>query len=157
MSRATSSISIEQIMASQTIDLRTRILRPGQPVEICHYPEDNLSSTFHLGAFVAIEGFERVLAANGTFMKDAVKFFPDAKNPYRLRGMATDLHYRGIGLGSQIIQQAEMLLKVTNCDLLWFNARENAFAFYEKNGFAHIGNMFDIPGAGAHKVMYKWL
>lgn len=157
MSHPSSNISIEQIMASQTLDLRTRILRPGQPIEICHYPEDNLSSTFHLGAFVHEEGFDPVLAANGTFMKDAHQFFPEALNPYRLRGMATDLHYRGMGLGSQIIQQAEMLLKVMNCDLLWFNARENAFTFYEKNGFTLIGDMFDIPGAGPHKVMYKWL
>lgn len=150
-------ISIEQIMALQTIDLRTRILRPGQPVEICHYAEDNLSSTFHLGAFVTLENGERVIGANGTYMKDVNKFFPDAKNPYRLRGMATDHPYRGIGLGSQIVQQGEMLLKVMNCDLLWFNARESAFSFYEKNGFLMIGDMFDIPGAGPHKVMYKWL
>ena len=152
-----SNISIEQIMAAQTIDLRTRILRPGQPIEICHYPEDNLSSTFHLGAFIAEEGFDRVLAANGTFMKDISPYFPEARNSYRLRGMATDLHYRGMGLGSQILQQGEMLLKVMNCDLLWFNARENAFQFYEKNGFSITGDMFDIPGAGPHKVMYKWL
>lgn len=157
MSHASSHISIEQIMASQTIDLRTRILRPGQPIEICHYPEDNLSSTFHLGAFVTLDNGERVIGANGTFMKDANKFFPEAVNPYRLRGMATDHPFRGMGLGSQIIQQAEMLLKVINCDLLWFNARENAFLFYEKNGFTLIGDMFDIPGAGLHKVMYKWL
>lgn len=152
-----SQISIEQIMAAQTIDLRTRILRPGQPIEICHYAEDNLSSTFHLGAFVTLENGERVIAANGTFMKDAHKFFPEAKNPYRLRGMATDLPYRGMGLGSMILQQGEMLLKTMNCDLLWFNAREIAFPFYEKNGFTIIGEMFDIPGAGPHKVMYKWL
>lgn len=144
-------------MAAQTMDLRARILRPGQPIEICHYPEDHLSSTFHLGAFVALENGERTLAANGTFMKDAHKFFPEARNPYRLRGMATDFQYRGCGLGSQILQQGEMLLKVMNCDLLWFNARESAFIFYEKNGFSIVGEMFDIPGAGAHKVMYKWL
>lgn len=157
MSDASSNISIEQIMAAQTIDLRTRILRPGQPVEICHYPEDNLSTTFHLGAFVTFATGDRIIAANGTFMKDAHKFFPEAKNPYRLRGMATDHSYRGMGLGSKILQQGEMLLKVMNCDLLWFNAREIAFPFYEKNGFTIIGDMFDIPGAGPHKVMYKWL
>lgn len=90
-------------------------------------------------------------------MKDAHAFFPEAKNPYRLRGMATDNAYRGMGLGSQILQHGEMLLKVMNCDLLWFNAREIAFPFYEKNGFKITGDMFDIPGAGPHKVMYKWL
>lgn len=151
------NITLKHITALQTIDLRTRILRPGQPIEICHYAEDNLSSTFHLGAFVTLENGEHVIAANGTFMKDTNKFFPEARNPYRLRGMATDLPYRDLGLGSQILQQAEMLLKVMNCDLLWFNARENAFSFYEKNGFSIVGDMFDIPGAGAHKVMYKWL
>lgn len=152
-----SNITIEQITSLQTIDLRTRILRPGQPIEVCHFPTDNLSSTFHLGAFVHEEGFAPVLAANGTFVKDANALFPDAQNPYRLRGMATDTHYQGMGLGSQILQQGEMLLKVLNCDLFWFNAREKAFSFYEKNGFTVVGDLFDIPGAGLHKVMYKWL
>lgn len=150
-------ISIEKISAEQTIDLRTRILRPGQPVEICHYPEDNLPSTFHLGAFITLENGQRVVGANGTFMKDTHPLFSQAKNPFRLRGMATDHPYRGLGLGSQVLQQGEMILKTMNCDLLWFNAREVAFVFYEKNGFTTIGDMFDIPGAGPHKVMYKWL
>ena len=157
MSQASAQASIEHITALQTIDLRTRILRPGQPIEVCHYPEDNLISTFHLGAYINLENGGRVIAANGTFMRDAHMHFPEAIIPYRLRGMATDHQYRGMGLGSLILQQGEMLLKVMNCDLLWFNAREIAFPFYEKNGFTIIGEMFDIPGAGPHKVMYKWL
>lgn len=148
---------IEQITALQTLDLRTRILRPGQPIEICQYHEDNLSSTFHLGAFINLENNNRKLAANGTFMQEAHGHFPSAVNPYRLRGMATDTQYRGMGLGSQILQQGEIILKVMNCNLIWFNAREIAFPFYEKNNYTLIGEMFDIPGIGAHKVMYKWL
>jgi GNAT superfamily N-acetyltransferase len=147
-----SEFTIKHISALQTIDLRTRILRPGQPIEICHYPEDNLSSTFHLGIFHG----DRIVA-NGTFMQFAHKDFPEARNPYRLRGMASDFEYQGQGLGSMILQNAEMILKSMNCDLLWFNAREKAFRFYEKNGFLITGNMFDIAGAGPHKVMYKWL
>lgn len=150
-------ISIEHITASQCIDLRTRILRPGQPIEICHYAEDNLSSTFHLGAFATEADGSRKIVANGTFMQNSHPDFSTAKNPYRLRGMATDTEYQGQGLGSLILQQAEMILKSMNCDLLWFNAREKAFCFYERNGFTITGEMFDIPGAGPHKVMYKWL
>lgn len=152
-----SNISIEQIKSWQCIDLRTRILRPGQPVEICHYAEDNLTTTFHLGAIVTQPDGSHRIAANGTFIQHVHPQFPTAKNPYRLRGMATDTEFQGQGFGSTILQQAEMILKSLNCDLLWFNAREKAFHFYERNGYLTIGDMFDIPGAGPHKVMYKWL
>lgn len=143
---------IQHITASQCIDLRTRILRPGQPIKICHYPEDHLTSTFHLGAVI-----DGKIVANGTFIKNVHPDFTEAKNPYRLRGMATDISYRNLGLGSKILQRGEMILKSLNCDLLWFNARETAFNFYRKNGFYLHREMFDIPGAGPHKVMYKWL
>ena len=147
-------ITIKHISASDCLDLRSRILRPGQNIELCHYAEDNLSSSFHLGALDSQSG---KILANGTFMKNAHTHFSAATNPYRLRGMATDPDYRGLRLGSRIIASAEMLLRSLNCDLLWFNARESAFTFYEKNDYLYSGEVFDIAGIGPHKVMYKWL
>lgn len=157
MSDFVSEVSIEHITPAQTLDLRSRILRPGQSIDTCYYAEDNFNTTIHLGAYIFNSDGERTLAANGTFMQNPHESFPSALNPYRLRGMATDEHFRHKGFGSQILKHAEMLLKTRRCDLLWFNARVSAFTFYEKNGYTLTGEMFDILGAGPHKVMYKWL
>ena len=146
-----SHLQVKFISSSQCLDLRTRILRPGQDIQHCQYAEDNHPDTFHLGVF---DSSQKIIC-NGTFIKTAQPFFPTAKNPYRLRGMATDTFYQGKGLGSLLLEKAFQILKERHCDLLWCNARESAFAFYQRSDFQLIGDMFDIPGAGPHKVMWR--
>lgn len=151
---------IQHITAEQAHPLRARVLRPGQPIENCRYNEDHLPTTFHLGVFIEDKinnQLEDKIVCNGTFMKDISAYFPDEASAYRLRGMATDPDYRGLQLGSSLLNAAEDILRQKNCRLLWFNAREAAFPFYEKNGFQYIGDMFDIATIGPHKVMYKYL
>ena len=143
----------EFIAAAQTIDLRHRILRPGFDVSICHYAEDNFSSTFHVG----IRDVSKNIIANGTFIVQTYDLFRLAKNPYRLRGMATETGFQKKGLGRSILMFAEKELHVRTCDLLWFNARTSAEIFYQKLGFSADPIIFDIPAVGPHKVMYKWL
>lgn len=146
------NITLQHITARETLPLRSSVLRPGQPIENCRYIEDSLPTTFHLGALI-----EGQIVSNGTFMKDVCPFFTTEPTAYRLRGMATDPDFRGLQLGSEILKKAEEILRLRGCKLLWFNARETAFVFYEKNGFVLVGDMFDIPTVGPHKVMYKWL
>lgn len=142
-------MKVQIISAEETIDLRSRILRPGQNLELCHYPEDHLSTTFHLG----IREKNHVIC-NGTFIQQAHIQFPHAKLPYRLRGMASDKDFQGRGLGSRLLKEAFVHLKNKNCDLIWFNARVSAEGFYDKLGFQKIEEIFDIPTIGPHKVMY---
>lgn len=143
----------EFITALVTIDLRHRILRPGHDRSICHYAEDNFSSTFHVG----IRDVSKKVIANGTFMQQGHESFATAKKPYRLRGMATETGFQKQGLGRLIINFAEKELRQRNCDLLWFNARTSAEIFYQKLGFSTDPVVFDIPTVGPHKIMYKWL
>ena len=143
---------VQLITAEQTIDLRSRILRPNQSIEKCSYPEDNFESTFHLGIF-----HEGRIISNGTFIQQSHDNFVGAKLPYRLRGMATDAHFQKQGFGKQIIEQALVELKKRSCDLLWFNARTSAEGFYTQLKFNAIETVFEIPDIGPHKVMYKWL
>jgi GNAT superfamily N-acetyltransferase len=77
--------------------------------------------------------------------------------PYRLRGMATDPKYQNQGMGALLLQEGILHLKSIHCDLLWFNARLRAFAFYEKLGFHYHGKIFHMDKIGPHKVMYKHL
>lgn len=143
---------VQFITAEQTIDLRSRVLRPNQPIEACHYPEDNLKTTFHLG----ILENNKVLS-NGTFMQQSHLELREARRAYRLRGMATDPNFQKQGLGKLILNQAVEELKKRQCDLLWFNARISAEGFYGALDYKSIENIFDIPGIGLHKVMYRWL
>ena len=153
MSSDFSILSVEMIQPHEAIDLRSRILRPGQPIENCIYEGDQDSSSFHLG----IRNQDLKIICNGTFVKQQSDLFPTAKMAYRLRGMATDHLFQKQGFGSKVIEKAQQILKQKNADLLWFNARTSAELFYSKLGFSADPNIFDIPLAGPHKVMYKWL
>ena len=140
---------VQFISSSQTIDLRSRILRPNQPLINCHYVGDDNSTTFHLGIAINAK-----ILSNGTFMLEKNENFVDTKLAYRLRGMATDPEFQKQGFGKLIIEAALIELKKRNCDVLWFNARVSAEGFYKKMGFHSIENIFEIPLSGPHKLMY---
>lgn len=115
------------------------------------FPCDQLETTFHLGA-----RFKDVLCGIATFFpEDSGKI--DSENPYRLRGMAVDPQFHRQGIGRKILTKGLEILRDRNVDLLWFNAREEAFEFYESMGFAFATKMFVIPDVGPHKVMYRRL
>ena len=128
-----------------------RVLRPSQPRQNCEYAEDYFPTTFHIGAIAQ----ERIVS-NGTFMLQSHSELKKVAISYRLRGMATDPTFQGQGLGRKIIEAAEVELLKRNCDLLWFNARVSAEAFYRKLGYTAIENIFEIETVGPHKVMYKY-
>ena len=139
----------QRISSREVLTLRHRILKPHLSLEECLLPEDDLKTTFHLGIFYCEK-----LVTIATFMLQSHAHF-SAGFPYRLRGMATDDKYRGQGFGTLALQNGVTLLKQMHCDFLWFNARRNAFEFYEKLGFQASGPVFEISGIGPHKVMYK--
>jgi GNAT superfamily N-acetyltransferase len=145
------NLKVKLISSLETMDLRLRILRPGQPRENCIYAGDDDSRTFHL----AVVDGENKIICNGTFMQEGHAEFANAILAYRLRGMATDTAFQKQGLGRMIIEAAEVELKKRNCDLLWFNGRVSAEGFYKKLGYTSIERVFDIPLAGPHKVMFK--
>lgn len=146
----------EFVTATETLDLRHRILRPGQDILLCHYFEDNLASTFHFGIRHELDESYPLISC-GSFIQQKQELFPTAKNAYRLRGMATDISYQRKGLGQSILQKALVELRKRDGDLLWFNARLSAETFYNKQGFLADKKIFEINSIGSHKVMYKWL
>lgn len=147
-----STAQLKKTTADVIIPLRARILRPGLPIEKSQYAQDNLETTYHICALIHDE-----VVSCGTLMSASCSYFPDAKYPYQLRGMATDSKYQGQGLGQKIILKAEELLKEKKCELLWFNARTSAAKFYQKCGYRQIGSTFDIPDVGPHIIMFKHL
>ena len=140
---------IKFISHPETWELRHRVLRPHQTLKECAYAQDDLPSSFHVGAFFG----DKIVCVASFYAEKNLDLI--AKNPYRLRGMATAPSFHQKGIGKMVLQFAQDELQRRSCDLLWFNAREIAFPFYEKLGFKYLGDLFDMPGIGPHKVMYK--
>ena len=143
-------LAVELIPASDCIPLRSLVLRPGQPMSACSFAEDNFPNSFHLGVF-----FDEKIISVGSFLKNSSLHFPKAKNPYQLRGMATHPDARGLGAGAALLKKAEAIIIDRGGDLLWFNAREKAFPFYEKSGYVEVDGKMTVSDYGPHKVMFK--
>tara|TARA_R110002072_G_scaffold276051_1_gene437423 strand:- start:164639 stop:165022 length:384 start_codon:yes stop_codon:yes gene_type:complete len=125
------------------------MLRPGLPIESCHFDGDDDEQTFHLGAFV-----ENKLVSVASFFFEKNPTFEDPYQ-YRLRGMATLPDYQKQGLSRELLKMAFPIVKQNMCSLLWCNAREVATGFYQTVGFEKIDNQFEIEGIGPHFLMYK--
>ncbi len=142
-------MEVRRVPAESTLHLRSSTLRQGLPLEASIFDNDDLPETIHYGAFLSDS-----LVGVGTFFPEK---FPGlaARHPFRLRGMAVDPQVRRSGAGRALLVAAEKDLRAAGVDLLWFNAREAAFSFYSAVGYEFFGELFDIPGVGPHKVMFK--
>lgn len=140
---------VKQIEAKDTYTIRQAMLRPGHPIESCHFDKDSDEVTFHLGAFV-----DDHLASVASFYLNKTDNFDD-EYQFQLRGMATLPEYQGQGLSSALLRTAFPLIKNNHVNMLWCNARTSAKGFYEKVGFEVIGSEFEIEGVGPHYLMIK--
>ena len=136
-------ISTQFIKAEDCIPLRSLVLRPGQPLSKCPFPEDNDSTTFHLGAMV-----DGKIISVGSFLKISCPQLQHAQNAYQLRGMATNPDARSLGAGTELLKKAESIIVDRGGDLLWFNAREKAFRFYEKLGYLEVDGKITVSEYG---------
>lgn len=141
--------NIRMIPPGQTYPLRNLVLRPGQPVTSCIFERDELQSTMHFGYFHDGE----LVGIASLYKKDHQRF----KGGFQLRGMAVSPQFRNNDIGRALLAYAERLVRNENGTVLWFNARESATMFYKKSGYETDGGVFDIPGVGAHSLMYKKL
>ena len=147
--RVYKNLHIKLVGAKDIRPLRHKMLRQGKKFSTTSYNRDNEEHTFHLAAFLGDE-----IVSCGTFYPEKTNRIY-SKNSYRLRGMATDTKYSRNGFGKEIMSKAFIILKNSNCDLLWYNARLVALSFYRAVGMKEIGNLFDISDIGPHYFMYK--
>ncbi|MBK26885.1 MAG: GNAT family N-acetyltransferase [Halobacteriovorax sp.] len=144
-------MKVKQINASDTHEIRHKMLRKGFPIEDCIFKGDDDDQSFHLGAFE-----EGKLVSVASFYFDKNDTFEEP-NQYRLRGMATLPEHQHKGLSSELLKMAFPIIKQNFCSLLWCNARSEAVGFYQKVGFEKIGEEFEIPTVGPHFLMFKKL
>lgn len=144
-------VDIREITASDTYPLRSQVLRPGRPIEECHFAEDLNPEALHLGAFN-----EDSLVCVASFYPEALSGV-ESEMPYRLRGMATHPDHRKHGHGLALLERGMDILRERGSHFLWCNARSNVTAFYEQAGFEVRGEEFEIPDIGPHKIMLRSL
>lgn len=137
------------ISSEQTYPLRLNVLWPHKNNLLeCGLDVDDMEGTFHVGAFKYDE-----IVSIGTFLIQRNEKFKEEKQ-YRLRAMASSPSVRGENFGKKVIEFAIQELRYRKVDLLWCDAREIALGFYEKMGFTVVGDFYDVPQIGPHKLMY---
>jgi predicted GNAT family N-acyltransferase len=140
-------IIVRQADGSELIDLRHRVLRAGLPREEAMFAGDEKPTSAHFGAFA-----DGVCVCCASFHLNEW----EGKPAYQLRGMATDLAYRGMGLGKAVLELGESTITADGkVPQLWCNAREIAVPFYKSAGWEIVSERFQIPTAGPHFRMTK--
>ena len=147
-------MQVRPITAAETRPLRSAILRPGQPPDALVYDGDDAPGSFHAGAFLG-----RELVGVASVYPEPMPAAPDADldsfNAFRLRGMATRADVQGRGLGRAVLRRCIEHVRERGAEVLWCNARVGALGFYQRLGFATLGDEFEIEGIGPHYVMWK--
>ena len=142
---------VEEVPTVEVLVLRMSVLRDGTPSQDPRYAEDDTEGSVHLG--IRDSG---VLIACSTWLPRPWPL--DVEVPAtQLRGMAVAKHLQSKGLGRMLLQVGIDRAVSMGSTYVWARARDNALYFYEKNGFATIGDQFidEATGLGHHLVMIE--
>ena len=143
-------MDVKQIDFRDTYPIRHKMLRPGRPIETCHFEGDDDDLTFHLGAYV-----DETLASVASFFLKSHPSITDEAHQYQLRGMATLPEHQRKGLSRALLKTAFPIIQNNHVKLVWCNARVEAAGFYETVGFKKVSDIFEIPDVGPHYLMVK--
>jgi GNAT superfamily N-acetyltransferase len=142
---------VEQVPTAEVLVLRMAVLRDGTPSQDPRYADDDAEGSVNLG--IRESG---ILVACSTWLPRPWPLDADAPAT-QLRGMAVAKHLQSKGLGRILLQAGIDRAASTGSTYVWARARDNALYFYEKNGFATVGDQFidDASSLGHHLVMLK--
>jgi GNAT superfamily N-acetyltransferase len=142
-------VVVRRAGVAELVDLRHAVLRQGLPRGEAVFPGDHDPASRHYGAF---RGADALCCATLHASEWA------GEPAYQLRGMATAPEARRMGLGKRVMEFMEQDLRAAGGTLLmWCNARVPAVEFYRSMGWEVVSDPFEIPTAGPHVRMVKWL
>ena len=142
-------LTVVEIAADETHDLRLQVLRNDTPNAIVTFPEDVLPGTFHLG----VRDADGNLVAISTWIPRPFHDEPGVQ----LRGMATAPPVQGRGAGA-ILLEAGCTRAAATASLVWARARDTALEFYLRHGFVVDGEGFiDEQTLKPHHVIVRRL
>lgn len=140
-------VRVVEIEATDTHDLRRRVLREGRPgADVC-FPEDDVDGAVHL----AVADAEGALRAVASFSPQSAPHRPDAR-AVRLRGLAVEPRLQQAGLGRMLLGVAAERFRRQGYEVLWANGRDTVLGFYRRLGWQAVGEGFLIAGNPHHVV-----
>lgn len=129
---------VVEVAATDTHDLRRRVLRshaPGLPVS---HPEDADPATRHFG----VRADDGRLVAVVSFTPQPCPLRP-GRTAVRFRGMAVDDGERGRGIGALLLAAAiDRVAAELPVEVVWAHGRDAAAPFYRRMGFVEVGDGF---------------
>lgn len=144
-------IAIKQIKADEVIEIRHRVLKMGQPKEVCFFEGDLDEGTKHFGAFINGE-----LVGVVTMMLKKTNNFK-VHPVYRLTGLSVLAEQQDHHIGKKLVHFAEENISRKGSVMIWCFARDYAVGFYKKNGYKLNVQQVVIPHIGSHRIMFKFV
>lgn len=132
--------------------MRIEVLRRGTPAREANYDGDESDGTVHIGA--ELDG--RVIATS-TWI---IAAWPDdsTSRAVQLRGMAVIDDAQNLGVGRALIDAGVAHARGVSARYVWAKARDSALYFYERCGFATVGEQFIEPASGVpHHLVVREL
>jgi predicted GNAT family N-acyltransferase len=123
MEQTNHKLEIKNIQASETWNLRHRVMSPNRPFDSIKLPKDD--EGLHFGLFQD----DKLISVISLFIKNETAQF---------RKFSTEISEQGKGYGSILLKhiiEESIKQKVKN---LWCNARLSALGFYQKFGFEAV-------------------
>ncbi|VWD17399.1 GCN5 family acetyltransferase [Burkholderia lata] len=152
MTSGNTLFTIASIEAAQTHPLRAMILLNGD-LGACELACDHAPTTLHVG----VRDSSGIVAVAS--LCEEVREDDPARPAWRLRGMAVHPAVRGMGFGRVLVQVCVRHAETRGAALVWCTARETAYRFYEKLGFAADDAPITMPGRTdmAFHVMRRYI
>ena len=120
-------MEIKTIQASETWQIRHKVMWPHQSFEYVQLEED--TTGLHFGAFIQ----DKLVAIVSCFIiEDEMQF----------RKLATLEEFQGQGIASTLLRYILNLAKEKNIRKVWCNARSSKKLFYQKFGMADTHQTF---------------
>lgn len=124
-------ISIKEIEAADTWDLRHRVMWPEKSIEYVKLEEDR--NGIHFGLF------------NDEQLVSVVSLFITEKEG-QFRKFATDSEVQGSGYGTRLLQHILLVAQQNKIETIWCNARADKASFYRKFGLVETDRKFNKGG-----------
>jgi GNAT superfamily N-acetyltransferase len=141
-------VAVRRAELTEIFRLRWDVLRPGRPVEAARFPGDEAGETIHVGAFDD--------AGRNVGCATVTRVDWERRPAWQLRGMGVAADWQRRGVGQRVLAEIERLVReASDVRQLWCNAREEAVAFYERQGWGVASGRFHIEDVGPHYKMTK--
>lgn len=134
---------VTRIDASDTHDLRRRVLRDGTASDVVVFDGDDEPATMHL----AIRSSDGDIVAISTWLALACPDDPVVP-AHQLRGMAIEPGLQGQGIGTLLLAAGIDRCAALGDGVVWAHARSTALDFYLRRGFTTYGDEYVDPTTG---------